>query len=110
MIKTFTTAIALSILAAAAAPIAAAKYEPVSVEVDTSGLDLASEKGIQMLEQRFAAEIRLACGQPDGRSIKQLRAVRYCRDSFAEPVAVAIADVARNPQRFAARKTITVRV
>lgn len=108
MFKTFTTAIALS-LVAAAAPVSAGNHEDISVTVDTSGLDLASDAGIRMLEQRFATGIRNACGRPKGRGLAELRAVRDCRESFAEPVALAIAEVARNPERLAGKARITVR-
>ena len=107
MFKAITTAAALSLIAIAAP--AAAKTEAVSVTVNLDNFDLTTPTGLEALEKRFAGRVNLACGRADMKSRASVRAVKQCRASLSEKVAIAIAEIAENPTRFAQVEQITVR-
>lgn len=107
MFKAITTAAAISLITIAAP--AVAKTEAVSVTVNLEDYDLTTPTGLEALEKRFAGRINLACGRPETRSRASVRAVKQCRASLSEKVAIAIAEIAENPTRFAQVEQITVR-
>ena len=105
MFKTFTTAIAVSLIAASPA---FAKTQAVSVTVDLAQFDLSNEAGLEALDKAFTARINRACGQADMKSRASVRAVRQCRASLSQKATLAIADITRNPERLASAQKITV--
>jgi UrcA family protein len=81
----------------------AAERVPVSREVSFAGLDLSSEQGKSLLDQRIHIAIRAVCGSNDGRSLAEKMEQNRCkRDAVASTlpqVELAVAK-ARN-QRYA---------
>ncbi|MEO0589344.1 MAG: UrcA family protein [Pseudomonadota bacterium] len=104
-----TTAAALAFAISAVASPASAGVQPVIVSVDISDLDLSDEAAVEKLEKRLAGQIRLACGVPNTRSSRSMRAVRACRAYFNERVGVALSEIAERPERYADLEVLTLR-
>lgn len=59
---------------------------PLREAVSTRGLDLASPEGIEQLEDRINAAIGRVCPDDGGRSLRNMRSVRECREDAVASV------------------------
>src|ERR1700761_7030871 len=77
--------IALSLLTLAPAPAIAQQTTP-SIVVSYGDLDLGSQAGTKVLDQRLASAIRTVCGEQEGSAIRERRfaAQRCVKEKSAE--------------------------